>query len=249
MKLATDFGGDGSRLLVLLHGLGATRQVWQRFVHAGNWQGSWLAPDLRGHGLSPRAASYALGTHAADIADLIAKFGVWDEIVVVGHSMGGAIALTLASGWFGIQPASVFALAIKVAWNAEEIAGLERSAASPPRMFENKDDALARYLKVSGLSGLVDPGSEEAAAGIVSKGPSWRLAYDPAANAVGAPPMSALMAAARTPVHLVCGEHDGLVDSEQLRVYDPTATALPGGHNVMVENPIAVWRWIDERLL
>src|SRR5436305_6008496 len=99
MKLAADCGGQGDRLLVLLHGLGATRHVWRPMLQlvAEQWNGSWSTPDLRGHGASPAATNYALGCHAADVAELVSESGNWHQVVVIGHSMGGAVALALAS--------------------------------------------------------------------------------------------------------------------------------------------------------
>src|SRR3954447_1116296 len=126
MKLEADCGGSGERLLVLLHGLGATRHVWQPMLQSAftHWEGSWIAPDLRGHGASGAAANYALGCHASDVGELVSAPGSWSEIVVLGHSMGGAVALALASGWFGVKPVKVFGLGIKVAWSEEERAGM-----------------------------------------------------------------------------------------------------------------------------
>ena len=246
MKLECDRGGSGPRLLVLLHGLGATRHVWTNFVATGRWNGSWIAPDLRGHGASAHASDYSLNAHAADIAGLARDCGEWNEVVALGHSMGGAIAMALASGAHGIAPAQVFGLGIKVAWNDDELTALRRMAAMPVKFFATKDEAAARYLKVSGLSGLIAPDSRGAIAGVIQTPEGWRLACDPAAASVGAPPMKELVAAACAPVHLARGTMDALVSHDQLAMYDSGARDLPGGHNAMVENPGAVWDWIDE---
>lgn len=249
MKLAADRGGSGDRLLVLLHGLGATRHVWRPMLENADarWNGTWLAPDLRGHGASARAMEYALGHHAADVAELAR--GSWRKIVVVGHSMGGVVALALASGWFGIAPARCFGLGIKVAWTADELARLTEMAAAPPRMFATKDEVVTRYLKTAGLAGLMTADSSGAEAGVVTDDAGWRLAADPATASVGAPPMRALLDAAKAPVHLARGETDRMVTLEQLRAFDPDAADLTGlGHNAMVENPNAVWDWIESTL-
>lgn len=246
MKLAFDRGGDGERLLVLLHGLGATRAVWRPMLDAARWQGSWLAPDLRGHGASPHAAGYALGQHAADVGELVQATGDWREVVVVGHSMGGAVALALASGWFGVAPLRVFGVGIKVAWSDDELRGLITMAAAPVRTFASKDEAVARYLRVSGLAGLIAAESAMAEAGVVERDGVWRLAADPRTALVGAPPMTALIAAAQAPFHLARGAGDRLMTHEQLRAYDPGAIDFAGlGHNAMVEGPDVVWRWIE----
>jgi len=251
MRLDADRGGTGPRLLVLLHGLGATREVWQPMLATSDnhWEGSWIAPDLRGHGRSAHTQTYALGHHAADVAELVLAAGVWSEIVVVGHSMGGAIALALASGWFGIVPAQVFGLGIKVAWTPDELSQLEKMAASPARIFGTQESAVDRYLKVSGLGGLVAPDSAAIAAGIGRNEHGWRLSAAPATASVGAPPMRAMITAAQAPFHLARGAADAIVTRDQLLAFDPRAVDLAGlGHNAMVQNPEVVWRWIQEWL-
>lgn len=249
MQLALDRGGVGDRLIVLLHGLGATRHVWQTMLDTNRWRGSWIAPDLRGHGASPHADTYALADHATDVATLIQTTGAWSEIVVAGHSMGGAVALTLASGTFGVALSQVFSLGIKVAWSDEELTRLQSLAAAPARRFAAKDEAIDRYLKVSGLAGLIDKNAPAAAAGVTQEGDGWRLAYDPRTMTVGAPPMRALVDAARTPTYLARGDADPMVTLDQLRAFDTDAVSLAGaGHNAMVEKPLAVWDWIESRL-
>jgi pimeloyl-ACP methyl ester carboxylesterase len=249
VKLAFDRGGEGDRLLVLLHGLGATRHVWLPFAGEARWRGTWIAPDLRGHGASPHAVAYGLGQHAADVGALIAASGTWRDIVVVGHSMGGVVALALASGWFGALPSRVFGIGVKVAWTDEELARLRTMAAQPAKSFASKDEAVARYLKTSGLVGLVRQDSVAAEAGVVADGGAWRLASDPKTMSVGAPPMRQLLAAAQAPVHLARGDGDAMVTNEQIRGYDPNGVDFAGlGHNTMVENPRAVWDWVEGRL-
>ncbi|ALG08332.1 hypothetical protein AOZ06_16710 [Kibdelosporangium phytohabitans] len=49
------------------------------------------APDLRGHGDSPRASRYAAADYAADVRALRER---WD--LVVGHSLGGLVAVHAA---------------------------------------------------------------------------------------------------------------------------------------------------------
>jgi pimeloyl-ACP methyl ester carboxylesterase len=203
------------------------------------WDGSWIAPDLRGHGASAHAQGYALGLHAADVAETMGSN--WREIVVLGHSMGGAVALALASGWFGVQPARALGLGIKCVWNADELAGLDKMAAAPLRWFATKDEAAARFLKVAGL-----PAASDAGAGIVQGEQGWRLAADAQTATIGPPPMAALVAAAMCPIRLARGETDRMVSAEQLRSFDAKAIDIAGaGHNAMADAPDAVWDWLS----
>src|SRR5918995_4686154 len=84
--------GEGEPQLLLLHGLGATGDVWAgMLVTAGeHWPGRVVAPDLPGHGDSPPLERYsfdALGEAVARVVDAAA------EVVVLGHSLGGVLAL------------------------------------------------------------------------------------------------------------------------------------------------------------
>lgn len=241
-------GGEGPDLLVLLHGMGATGAVWSPLcAQAGTrWRGRWLALDLPGHGASDRQAFYAIGQHAATVARaVLPHLQPEGRLVVLGHSLGGVIGLALATGWFGIVPHAVFAGGIKVGWSDEEVRRMETLATQPAKRFATEEEARDRYLKVSGLAGIVDAAATVVARGVAQDGEGWRLAMDPRANAVGKPPLSELVGLARCPIHLGQGRHDALVTLEQTRSLDPEARDLgPHGHNVMVEAPAAVWDWV-----
>lgn len=92
MRLALHRWGRGRRRALLVHGLTSSGATWWRLAEAlADHDVSVRAPDLRGHGSSPRAGRYAVADHAADVGALGDE---WD--LVVGHSLGAAIALQLA---------------------------------------------------------------------------------------------------------------------------------------------------------
>ncbi|MBU1358315.1 MAG: alpha/beta hydrolase [Gammaproteobacteria bacterium] len=241
-------GGEGADLLLLLHGMGATASVWSPLCAQvdARWAGRWMALDLPGHGGSEPAPGYAIGLTAAAVAQaVLPHIHGAGRLVVLGHSLGGVIALALATGWFGLVPHRVFAAGIKVAWSDDELHRMAALAAQPARHFATEDEARERYLKVSGLAGLVDATSPVAGRGVRRDAEGWRLAMDPRAYAVGRPPVAELMRLARCPAHLGRGEQDAMVTSQQLREIDPDAVELgPHGHNVMIEAPARMWDWI-----
>lgn len=234
--------GAGGPLLVLLHGQGANGDVWAglRDMAARDWPGACLIPDLRGHGRSPWREPYAYATYAADVAELI---GPDQEAFLVGHSMGGAISLMLATPWFGLKVRGVFAFGIKVNWSAEELARRRQFAAAPMRWFETRGEAIERYLKVSGQFGIVDPASPAAQSGIAEENGRFRLAADPRAGGRSDPPdIRQVRAAVTAPVRLAVGEKDAMVPLADAPALDPAAAVIPGaGHNAHVECPQAVW--------
>jgi len=241
-------GGSGEPVVLLLHGLGATCDVWQGLcqVLAQHRAGSWIALDLPGHGGSARLPRYSIGTLAAATAPHV---GEKEHVLVVGHSLGGAVGLALSSGWFGLRVSAALGIGIKVAWTDAELAAARERADRPVKWFPTREEAARRHLRVAGLDGLVPPDEPWVDAGLVERDGQWGLALDPAASAVGAPNMPGLLAAARAAGAasvLARGEDDHLVTPEQLHALDPGAVDLPSlGHNAHVEDPRAIWELIE----
>ncbi len=225
-------GGKGEPAVLLLHGLGATGAVWAHFSVLLDRR--VLVPDLPGHGPSSPLPHYSFATLAAAVARALPDGG---PLIVAGHSLGGVLALELASGRYDVEVAGVLALGVKVEWSQDDLNRAASFAARPARVFATQADADQAYLKVSGLLGIAptDP------AGLRETEGGWRLAMDPAAFGLGAPDMPALLAGARCPVVLAAGENDPMCRPEQLRALDPGAVTLAGlGHNAHVEDPAAV---------
>jgi pimeloyl-ACP methyl ester carboxylesterase len=238
-------GGSGEPLLVLLHGLGATGDVWRGWqpLLGRRWPGRWLAPDLPGHGGSPPLAAYTFDGFAAAVAGLIQPGA---RTVVLGHSLGGVVGLALASGRFPVPVDAVIGLGIKVAWTDADLERAQALAHRPPALFASRAEAAARYLRVSGLAGLLPADDPAVGAGLCQQDGRWRLAMDPGAFAVGAPDMAQLVARAQAPVTLARGECDPMNTDEQLAQFGRGAVTLPGlGHNAHVENPEAAVALLD----
>jgi pimeloyl-ACP methyl ester carboxylesterase len=84
-------------LLVLVHGVGSNSSTWDPvlppLVAAG---ASVLTLDLPGHGSSSKErGDYSLGSLASSVRDLLEHLG-HERCVLVGHSLGGGVALQFA---------------------------------------------------------------------------------------------------------------------------------------------------------
>lgn len=103
----TDYGGEpGARTVLCIHGLGSSAVSWTGLARALAPDHRVLALDLPGHGRSPLAGRPA-GVHANSgvLARLMDRVG---PAVLIGHSMGAALALLHA----GTRPADVSGLVL-----------------------------------------------------------------------------------------------------------------------------------------
>jgi pimeloyl-ACP methyl ester carboxylesterase len=236
MTLKIRDGGSGEDVLLLLHGLGATGDIW-RDIDRG-WPGRWLAPDLSGHGGSDRLPVYTFDAMAGELHALlhdVTRPG--DRVAVLGHSLGGAIGLALAA--LSDRVEQVVGLGIKVSWSTAELQRAREMAQRPVQWFDSRGPALDRHRRVAGLGELVDDAA--AGSGVLEHAGRWRLALDPAVFAVGAPDMPALLARCPVPVTLARGEHDHMVTDAEVAVLVADPVTLPGlGHNAHLEDPQAV---------
>jgi len=245
MRLWYRQGGEGTApRLVLIHGLGANADVWLPLAEHINPR--WIAMDLRGHGRSPYQAPYGYAIYAADVAELLAQD---EEVVVVGHSMGGVVGMALAAGWFGVKVRTVIAFGVRMRWAPDDVPKLHALARTPPRLFDRKEQAIERYLKVSGLYGLVDATSAMAQSGVREEGGKWRLTADPMINAAAGPELAPLVRAMQCPLRLAAGTRDSMVSPAELGAFDPQGATLEGaGHNAQVEQPAQLWQFIQREL-
>ncbi|MGW5051747.1 alpha/beta fold hydrolase [Actinokineospora sp. NPDC004072] len=232
-ELQVDRGGDGPALL-LLHGLGGSAAAWAGVID--RWPGSWIAPDLPGHGGSVPLPRYSFGALAAAVARVVDG-----PVAVLGHSLGGVVGLALASGWFGVPVTAVCALGVKVSWSPADLAKAAELAQRPARVFPTEEEALDRARKVAGL-----PAGAPADRLVTAVDGGWRLALDPAAFAVGRPDLPGLLAAARCPVTLAAGAEDPMSPAAHLAALVAEPVLLPGlGHSAHVEDPAALDPLLD----
>ena len=94
MILNTIEMGEGPPL-VLLHGLFGAARNWGALQKRLSTRHRVLAMDLRNHGDSPRAEGMSHAATARDVAETLRHRGI-PRAAVLGHSLGGKIAMALA---------------------------------------------------------------------------------------------------------------------------------------------------------
>ena len=139
-----DQGGDADRpLLVLVHGwmdVGASYQfVVDAFSSAFAEGRRIIAPDWRGFGLSMPAAPcdhYQMADYLGDLERLLDHYAPGQAVDLVGHSMGGNVAMTYA----GARPSRIRRLV-----NLEGFGMPDVPAAKAPDRYAQWLDELAQY--------------------------------------------------------------------------------------------------------
>jgi pimeloyl-ACP methyl ester carboxylesterase len=83
-------------VLALIHGITSTADTWVPAMAGLSRDHTVIAPDLLGHGASAKPrGDYSLGAYASGVRDLLAALG-HDRVTVVGHSLGGGVAMQFA---------------------------------------------------------------------------------------------------------------------------------------------------------
>jgi pimeloyl-ACP methyl ester carboxylesterase len=94
-RRAYRMAGSGP-VLLLLHGIGDSSQAWLPVLPQLARTHTVIAPDLLGHGRSDKPrADYSVAAYANGMRDLLGVLDV-DQVTVVGHSLGGGVAMQFA---------------------------------------------------------------------------------------------------------------------------------------------------------
>ena len=133
-RLVVDDGGEGGTPVVFLHSLAGSAAHWEAQLAHLRGHRRALAVELRGHGRSAPSASgdYAIESLAGDVAAAVDALGL-ERVALVGHSLGGGVALAYA----GAHPSRVERLLLLDAIGdgtqlpAAEIQGFLDALASP----------------------------------------------------------------------------------------------------------------------
>ena len=90
-----EVGPESRKGAIFIHGSALRTDMWH-YQFDGLGEHRLIFCDLRGHGLSGPAGEkdYSMETLTADLCDLLEELDL-EEVVIVGHSVGGMIALEL----------------------------------------------------------------------------------------------------------------------------------------------------------
>lgn len=94
MKLFFRKSGSGAPMIIL-HGLFGISDNWASLAKRFSEKFTVYAVDLRNHGQSPHSEDWDYSFMAADVLELMNDEKP-DDVILIGHSMGGKVAMRLA---------------------------------------------------------------------------------------------------------------------------------------------------------
>jgi pimeloyl-ACP methyl ester carboxylesterase len=138
--------GEGDTSLLLVHGIACDHRYMAAQVERFAPRHRVVAVDLRGHGRSDAPATgYDVETHVGDLVWPCDRLGL-EHPVVVGHSLGGIVALALAARHPEL-PAAVVALDSPLLPPAERAALMRRFFPWGSRRVEVRTPETSAHAK------------------------------------------------------------------------------------------------------
>ncbi|MFH1329764.1 MAG: alpha/beta hydrolase [Actinomycetota bacterium] len=233
--------------LVFVHG-GAAHAHWWSFLApllADQWHAAAL--DLSGHGDSGRREAYSLEAWVDEVMTVAERAAFPGPPVVVGHSMGGLIAIQAASDHGDRLAGVVLVDAPLRRPDPESQEGSRTRAFRAPGIYPTREAAVGRFRLIPEQPVLHPFLFEHVAGHSVREVPGgWTWKFDPAVFLRPRPPMGERLAGVRCHLALIHGEHSAVVPPDiaayTAEMMGPQAPVvpLPGAyHHLLLDQPLA----------
>jgi pimeloyl-ACP methyl ester carboxylesterase len=242
------WGERGARGAVLVHGTAAHAHWWD---HIGPQLPAGMrvaALDLSGHGDSDWREQYSLDRWAAEVVAVASDAGISGAPYVIGHSLGGSIAIRAAE-LYGPALAGVVVIDTPLIEALRAAPpGLRESAGSfgGDRTYPSREAALARFRLVPEHPVLPYVRAHIAAWSVTDRGNGeWGWKFDRGLFGKMTPPHSPARGSAGCPVAILRAQH-GLMTPEMVgmvseRLGQTTTFEIPAaGHHVLLDEPLCL---------
>ncbi|MBK6904395.1 MAG: alpha/beta hydrolase [Saprospirales bacterium] len=146
IELAYTEEGSGSQTMLMLHGMGSTREAWRKLIAGLKDRYRCIAIDLPNYGQSSDGDfPFTMSYFASVIWEFLQAKGI-DSVQLCGHSMGGQIALVMAlQRPFAVEKLFLFSPAGFETFASHEKLILKGFYAAPNMMALSKDQIRQNF--------------------------------------------------------------------------------------------------------
>jgi len=239
------YGDRKDGLLVLIHGGAAHARWWDHVAPLLTKAHRVVAIDLSGHGDSGRRGRYTLDLWAREVIAVAADAGSGVPPIIIGHSLGGFVALRAAS-MHGAQIAGAVVIDSPVRdMTPEERAARERRAFGPLVVYPSPEAAIAQFRPIPAQPTLPYVAAHVARTSIRQVDGGWTWKFDPRIFVREQSP-TALLTRFDCRVAVFRAEHGILSPRMSEIIYDRLGRVTPvieipaAGHHVMLDQPLAL---------
>ena len=239
---ATDGGGENG--IVLIHGGAAHARWWDHLAPmlAGNRR--VVALDLSGHGDSGHRPAYTLAGWAREVM-AVAAASFAGPPIVIGHSMGGMVALHVAAE-FGSQLAGTVVIDTPVrSLTPEEAASRSQLAFSPRAVYATRAEVVRRFRVIPDQPTLPYIFEHIAETSVRKEEDGWTWKFDP--QLFAREPISPdLLTRFDCRMAVFRAEHGIVPPDMGQMIFDRLGRVAPlieipaAGHHVMLDEPLAL---------
>ena len=229
--------------VVLLHGGAAHARWWDHIAPLLALDRRVIAFDLSGHGDSGRRPSYDLDHWAAE-ALAVAGLSSTNKPILIGHSLGGVVALQAAITAGADLGGIVIVDSPILSRTPEENAAAERRAFGPPRVYPTAEELIARFRPIPDQDSIDYIRDHVASVSVREYDGGWGWKFDPMIFAHA--PQLPVLGPLATRSAYIRGER-GIVPREGV---DEIIRGLGGatalieipdaGHAIMLDQPVAL---------
>jgi pimeloyl-ACP methyl ester carboxylesterase len=230
--------------IVLVHGGAAHSRWWDHIAPSLAADYRVAALDLSGHGDSGRRDAYELRTWADEVLGVARAAGITGQPVVVGHSMGGWVAMTTGAR-HADEIAGVIIIDSPIRRRTpEEEAAIRKRSFGPLRPYRTKADAIAHFRTVPDQpDSLPYVLRHVAETSVTRSGDAWTWKFDPAVFDRRRPPEDVLLAV-RCRVGVFRSERGLVTPDIGAQMYESLGRIAPvveiplAGHHAMLDQPL-----------
>jgi len=225
--------GEGEPTIVFIHGWSCHRLFWNQQIERFQRVRRVVALDLAGHGESEAGRTdWSIESFGDDVVRVCDELEL-ESVVLVGHSMGGPVALDAAQK---LGDRVVAVVGVDTLHDVSARVPPEQAQAYIAALRADYPKAVDAFVREHFFPPGTDPDLVDLVAGSMSKRPP-EIAI-PAMEALLAYDSGRALAAVSVPVHCINTMTPTNVAANQARNPRFTAVAMPGvGHFPMLEDP------------